>query len=125
MLTKYGILKGIEDAEYYYDGSLKACRLCKRNFLNTNIGMLVPQYESRDERRKIIGALEFYPNGNLMSIALDKAISVKTTLGALPAEKILFYENENIKRIFPLNGKLSGYMMILLNKIYLSQKILT
>lgn len=109
MLTKYGILKGIEDAEYYRDGSLKACRLCKKNFLNTKLGVLIPQYESRDERRKLRGALEFYPNGNLMSIALDEGIRVKTYLGDIPAEKILFYENENIKRLFPLNGKLSGY----------------
>lgn len=109
MQTKYGVLRGIEDIEYYKDGSIKLCRVNEKNVLKTALGELVPQYETKDERRKITGTLEFYENGDLMSICLDEQITVATAYGDIPTEKISFYKGEKIKRIFPLNGKLSGY----------------
>lgn len=109
MKTKYGFLKGIEEVEYYKNGMIKACRVNEKNELKTPIGTLVPQYETRDERRKMTGTLEFYEDGFLMSICLDEQIFVETKSGKIPAEKILFYRGDKIKRIFPLNGKLSGY----------------
>ncbi|MBP6282259.1 MAG: hypothetical protein KA384_09465 [Leptotrichiaceae bacterium] len=109
MNTKYGFLNGLEDNELYPNGTLKLCRVTEANILETKIGKLIPQYETRDERRKLTGTLEFYDNGDLMSICLDEKITVETPIGNIPAEKILFYKSEKIKRIFPLNGKLSGY----------------
>lgn len=109
MKTKYGTLKGVEEAEYYPNGSIKLCRVNEYNLIKTRIGDFVPQYETSDERRKITGTLEFYENGDLMSICLDKQNFIETKLGYIPAEKIIFYKNEKIKRIFPLNGKLSAY----------------
>lgn len=109
MKTKYGVLNGVEDAEYYSNGNLKLCRVAELNKLETSIGLLIPQYETRDDRRKITGTIEFYENGDLMSICLDEQIEITTKHGTIPAEKILFYKNEKIKRIFPLNGKLTGY----------------
>ena len=109
MMTKYGELKGMEDISLYPNGYIKSCRVTEFNELKTSIGILIPQYETKDERRKLTGTLEFYENGDLMYICLDEQINIKTNIGIIPAEKILFYENEKIKRIFPLNGKLSGY----------------
>ena len=109
METKYGFLKGIEEVEYYKNGMIRACRVNEKNELKTPIGTLIPQYETRDERRKMTGTLEFYEDGFLMSICLDEQIFVETKSGKIPAEKILFYRGDKIKRVFPLNGKLSGY----------------
>lgn len=109
METKYGILNGIEEAEYYSDGMLKSCKITREHIFKTKIGDLVPQYETRDERRKLTGTLQFYHSGDIMAISLDSQMQIETALGIVPAEKILFYEGEKIKRIFPLNGKLSGY----------------
>lgn len=109
MITKYGELKGIEEAEFYQDGKLMSCKITEPHVFKTAIGELVPQYETRDERRKVTGTIQFYENGDLMSISLDEQIKLQTSAGEIPAEKILFYEGEKIKRIFPLNGKLSGY----------------
>ena len=44
-----------------------------------------------------------------LSPSLDQKIPIWTTVGLIPAEKIIFYPGDKIKRIFPLNGKLSGY----------------
>lgn len=109
MMTKYGELKGMEDISLYPNGYINSCRVTEFNELKTSIGILIPQYETKDERRKLTGTLEFYENGDLMYICLDEQVNIKTNIGIIPAEKILFYENEKIKRIFPLNGKLSGY----------------
>lgn len=109
MKTKYGNLNGIEDAEYYPSGQLRSCKVTKPTVLSTTLGLLYPQYETIDERRKLTGSIEFYEDGSLMSVNLATQMFISTSAGLLPAEKILFYNNGNIKRIFPLNGKLSGY----------------
>lgn len=109
METKYGFLDGVEEAELYSNGSLKSCKITVPHVFKTKIGELSAQHETIDERRKMTGCVEFYKNGDLMSISLDRQIEVSTAAGKIPAEKIMFYEGETIKRIFPLNGKLSGY----------------
>ncbi|HEX3030569.1 MAG TPA: hypothetical protein VHT34_15005, partial [Clostridia bacterium] len=51
----------------------------------------------------------FYESGSINSISLHKQTPVDTSVGSIPAELITFYESGAIKRIFPLNGKISGY----------------
>lgn len=109
MITKYGELKGVEEAEFYPNGQIRSCKVTEPQVFKTAIGDLIPQYETKDDRRKMTGTVEFYENGDLMAISLDEQIKLSTESGIIPAEKILFYEGEKIKRIFPLNGKLSGY----------------
>ena len=106
MNTKYGFLNGIEEAEYYLSGQLRSS---KPTILSTRYGPLFPQFETIDERLKLTGSIEFYEDGSLMSINLTKQVFINTSAGTIPAEKILFYQNGNIKRLFPLNVKLSGY----------------
>ncbi|MFL0194297.1 hypothetical protein ACJDU8_01710 [Clostridium sp. WILCCON 0269] len=107
--TKYGTLKSLNYVKYYEDGSIKECTLDNLNKLETPYGLLIPKYEYGEERSKHIPSIAFYNNGNLKKVYLEKQTDVNTPIGILPAEFITFYENGSIKRIFPLNGKITGY----------------
>jgi antitoxin component YwqK of YwqJK toxin-antitoxin module len=109
ILTKYGTLEGVISADYYPEGSLYECTLNRPNKLATPYGVLIPQYSDDGVRRKYTKSLSFYPNGDLKSISLHEQTPVATPAGILPAELLTFYEGERIRRIFPLNGKLSGF----------------
>ncbi|MDD3268639.1 MAG: hypothetical protein PHX14_04900 [Syntrophomonadaceae bacterium] len=109
MATKYGVIKGISSYELYPDGGIKECMLNEANEIETPWGKLIPQYQDGNIRRKYINSLKFYPSGSLRSIALHQQTSFKTPIGSFPAELVTFFENEQIKRIFPLNGKISGH----------------
>jgi len=108
-LTGYGELKEISLYSTYSDNRLKDCVLNARSELNTPIGTLVPQYEHTGVRRKQTYSVSFFPNGKLSRVALHEQTTVNTPIGKLPAELITFYENGSIKKLFPLNGQISGY----------------
>lgn len=107
--TRYGVLKGIYHLTRYADGALKECTLMEPNKLETPYGTLVPQYEDDGLRRKFTYSLVFHPNGVLKSISLQEQTTFETAQGKLPAELVTFYDSGAIHRVFPLNGKLSGY----------------
>lgn len=109
LTTKYGTLTGITSTTKYPNGNIKDCTVNEPNKLTTAYGELVPQYEDSGERRKHIHSLSFYDNGNLKSISLHTQTNVVTPAGVFGAELITFHENGEIKRLFPLNGKLTGY----------------
>ena len=48
-------------------------------------------------------------NGNIRKAPLQDAATIETKFGKLSAELVMFYNDESLKKIFPLNGKLSGY----------------
>lgn len=107
--TIYGELKGISLVEKYNDGTIKGCMLNEYNEIQTYVGMLIPSYQNDGVRGKYINSLSFYKNGNLKSIALQNISNINTKIGSMTAEYITFYENGALKRLFPLNGKLTGY----------------
>lgn len=107
--TKYGTLNGISNVEYYKDGAVKECTLNSISKLDTPYGNLIPQYKEGGLRSKHIGSLSFYNNGNLKSVYLQDQTEIKTPLGMIPIEFATFYENGSIKRVFPLNGKITAY----------------
>ena len=109
MQTKYGLLKGIISYENYSNGNLKECILSEKNEVMTDYGLLVPQYEEDHVRRKYTFSLSFYENGYLKSISLNQQTDIVTALGTFQAEKLTFYEDGRLKRLFPVNGKLTGY----------------
>jgi antitoxin component YwqK of YwqJK toxin-antitoxin module len=108
-ITQYGEIKGISENSTYPGGSLKDCVIKERVELHTPLGLLTPQYEHSEVRRKHIYSVSFYENGKMSRIALNEQTRMKTPVGILPAELITFYENGNIKRLFPLNGQISGF----------------
>lgn len=107
--TKYGTLKGITFLETYNNGAIKQCILEEFNELTTAYGKLVPQYEEDHVRRKYTPSVSFYENGNIKSISLNSQTKMTTPIGIFEAEKLTFYEDEHLKRLFPINGKLTGY----------------
>lgn len=107
--TKYGYLSGISSVEKFSNGQIKECTLSEENELITCYGKFIPQYRQDNIRRKYISSICFYKNGNIKSISLNSQTNIKTELGIIAAEKVTFYEDGSIKRIFPLDGKLTGY----------------
>lgn len=107
--TLYGALQGIISFELYPDGSLKECVLGEANNLKTPYGDMVPQFQNDGLRRKYVKSLSFYPEGNLKSISLQKQVAFHTSIGTFPAELVTFHPNGGVKRLFPLNGKISGF----------------
>lgn len=108
-LTAYGELKTMTILDTYSDNKIKDCIINERIELHTPLGILTPQYEHAEMRRKHTCSISFFPNGKISRIALNEQKSVETSMGRLPAELITFYENGSIKRLFPLNGQISGY----------------
>jgi len=102
-----GALAGVDSYSCYPDGELLGVKLSEKNMLVTSAGELVPAY-TETHRRKNKYSVEFYQCGMIKKIALDEVQKVQTPLGKLPAELVMFFETGEIKRVFPLDGKISG-----------------
>lgn len=107
--TKYGSLNGVVAAIFHANGSIAEVELEALNTIETPYGTFIPQYEEEDVRRKQIKPLTFHQNGTVASISLQTQQIVQTPLGTVPAEYLVFYESGAIKRIFPRNGKITGF----------------
>lgn len=77
--------------------------------ITTRYGALTPQTTANELRRKDIEPTTYHANGQIKSVPLETQTPIETPAGIIPAELISFHENGTINRIFPLNGKLSGY----------------
>jgi len=108
-LTQYAELKENSVFSTYPDLQLRDCVLNERVNLHTSLGLLTPQYEHVGIRRKHIYSVSYFQSGKISRIALNEQTEVETSLGKLPAELITFYESGSIKRLFPLNGQISGF----------------
>lgn len=106
--TAYGIFGGVTSYEVYDTGELRSVMLNERNVILTHAGELVPAY-TENERRKYKPAVEFYRSGMIRSVYLDEQQELMTPIGEFPAELVSFYETGEMKRIFPLDGKISGF----------------
>jgi hypothetical protein len=102
-----GVFAGVESYDLYPDGELLGLRLSERNMLVTHVGELVPVY-TETHRRKTKYAVEFYKNGMVKAVALNELQEIETPIGEFPAELVTFYETGELKRFFPLDGKISG-----------------
>ncbi len=107
--TKYGLLNGLSRCEFYDCGSIKECTLNSFNQIPTNYGVLSAQYDDSNPRKKFTKSMSFYESGALKTIALEEQTLIKTPTGTFTAELMSFYESGAIKRLFPLNGKITGY----------------
>ena len=102
-----GAFAGVESYSCYPDGELLGIKLAAKNTLATRIGALVPAY-TETHRRKNKYSVEFYQSGMIKKVALDAIHEVQTPLGELPAELVMFFETGELKRVFPLDGKIGG-----------------
>ena len=106
---KYGVLKGVYNSSYYENGILAQCSVSKKCELSTVYGKMYPTFDVEDDRKRVLHTIEFFENGDLKSISLDFPLTIKNSYGEFSAEKIIFFDSGIVKKIFPLNGKISGY----------------
>jgi hypothetical protein len=107
--TPYGIFSGITTWENYSDGSPKGILLEEQNVILTHAGELIPFYGDDSPRRKYKPSVTFHKNGMIKAVQLNAQQGVMTPIGELPAELITFYDTGEIRRVFPLDGKISGF----------------
>jgi hypothetical protein len=107
--TPYGVFGGVISSEKYPSGEMKSIRLADRNVILTHAGELTPAYGEETARRKFKASVSFHRNGTIKAVSLEQQQDVQTPIGELPAELITFYDTGELKRVFPLDGKISGY----------------
>jgi len=107
--TKYGILNDAVITEYYSTGEPESYKIEEESELDILGYKLIPLYGFQDTRRKEFPSVKVYKSGSIKSIALNESTSIKTQIGVFEVEKITFYEEGQINRLFLLDGKLSGY----------------
>jgi len=107
--TKYGTLGPVDHVKYEANGQAVFAVPAGPIHLDTPLGRLTTQHTTDDMRRPKVEPLLFHPNGALKSIALETRTTVDTPLGPMAAELLSFYPCGSLRRVFPLNGKLSGY----------------
>lgn len=95
--------------DLYADGQVRAVFVAGPVTLVTTLGRLCPQHTIDDSRRMNLPPLTFHKNGQVRSLPLETRTVVATPAGDLPAELVTFHENGAVARVFPLNGKLSGF----------------
>ena len=107
--TSYGHLTVSFPLETYPDGTIQACTPVAECVLETGYGALTPQYTTDELRKKEVLPVTFYPSGVLKSLPLETRTVISTPAGDVAAELVSFHPDGTISRVFPLNGKLSGY----------------
>jgi len=90
-------------------GVLESIQPLDKVAISTKVGTLIPIYRVEDHGRKKLTPVKVDPLGRVKSLQLQDVTQVSTTVGEIPTEFITFYPSGNIRRVFPLNGKLSGY----------------
>lgn len=91
------------------DGSPAGMLPGQRIELPTPVGALVPQYAPEDPRRPVVQPVELHPDGGLKALSLQERVEVATPIGPMAAERITFHPGGQLRRVFPLDGKISAY----------------
>jgi hypothetical protein len=102
-----GVFAGVESFALYPNGALEGIRLSEKNMLVTHAGELVPAY-TETHRRKVKYSVAFHQSGMVRAVALEAQQEIQTPVGECPAELVTFFETGELKRFFPLDGKIGG-----------------
>lgn len=94
------------------DGSPAEVLLEDRVELFTPAGVLVPQYEPEDPRRQRVQPVELHPGGGLKAVSLQERAVIETPVGPMAAERVTFHPGGQLRRVFPLDGKISAYWSV-------------
>ena len=84
----------------------------KFDIINTKYGNLLPCSGASDYRKKHRCAVSYYDSVSLRSVYLEEPSVLSFPAGDYQTELITFYEDGNVKRIFPLYGQISAYWSI-------------
>jgi hypothetical protein len=107
--TPFGTIEILSSPEFFPDGSLQSCIAATACPLSTPLGTLVPQFTASTLRKRQLPAISFHPSGMIRNLPLEEAVMISSPLGDMPAEQVTFYDSGAVRRVFPLNGTLSGY----------------
>lgn len=107
--TPFGVLETLPGIEFFPGGVVSSCIAARACPLSTPLGTLVPQFNAASLRKRQLPAISFHQNGMIRNLPLEDQVTIPTPLGLMPAEQVTFYDNGAVKRVFPLNGTLSGY----------------
>ncbi|MBN2736476.1 MAG: hypothetical protein JXR70_05805 [Spirochaetales bacterium] len=77
--------------------------------IDTPLGKLCRRHGVDKNSRRKESAVKYYQKGNVRSVPLNEPADISTPLGTMTAELVTFYESGQIRRIFPLDGKLTGF----------------
>ncbi|AGW13445.1 hypothetical protein [Megalodesulfovibrio gigas] len=95
-------------------GAPRLLRLYDPTPLETPLGRLIPRHTDDsgepENRRPARPAIELTPAGTVKALSLEEQTLVTTTLGPQPAERLLFYPDGALRRLFPQDGKLNAYL---------------
>ncbi|MBZ2170488.1 hypothetical protein [Nitratidesulfovibrio sp. SRB-5] len=94
------------------DGSPAEVLLVERVELASPAGVLVPQYEPEDPRRQRVQPVELHPGGGLKAVSLQEKAVIETPVGPMAAERVTFHPGGQLRRVFPLDGKISAYWSV-------------
>lgn len=108
-MSQYRYLTDSLDNKEDYSSTPSSVMCSQHIEVETSVGLITPQYEVEDHGRQQHKPIYFYPNGQLKKVALQEKVEVNTKYGVFPAELLMFYDDGSLKKLFPLNGKLSGY----------------
>lgn len=107
--TKDGTTPNYQRLEKSPSGNPASMIFTERVEVKTPVGTIIPQYSVEDHGRRVLKPVYFYDNGNIKKAPLQAPADIKTKYGKMSAELVMFYDDESLKKLFPLNGKLSGY----------------
>jgi hypothetical protein len=96
------------DHRLHPGGAVRTALLSGPTAFRTPAGVFEAQHEATDARRRH-QAVDFHPNGMPRTLPLQRRVLVPTPAGELPAELVTFHPSGRLKRVFPLNGRLSGF----------------
>lgn len=82
------------------------------DLLSTKYGDLQPCSGASDYRKKNRCAVYRYSSGSLRSVYLEQPQVLIFPAGKYQTELITFYEDGNVKRVFPLYGQISAYWSV-------------
>jgi hypothetical protein len=107
--TGHGVIQAVGRQEIYENGALLSCQPGTACVLTTPVGELTPQYTTDDLRKKEVQPVVFHEGGSLKFLPMETQTVIETPAGPMPAEMVTFHPDGSLSRVFPLNGKLSGY----------------
>lgn len=91
------------------NGNMETIMFREKENIETSAGTLIPRYSMDEHSRKKEAPVKLYKNEQLKSVPLEEATEIISPIGNFKAELVTFYKSGALRRLFPLNGKLSGY----------------
>lgn len=91
------------------NGNIDTVLVGEKVILETSLGNFIPRYTLDNSGRIKEAPVKFYKTGDLKSLPLEEATEIRTSIGTIKSELLIFYKSGALWRTFPLNGQVSGF----------------